>query len=279
MKRLHILLSLFLFLCFIPISVSAVGVSVTPGSSFERLDDQGFRARMIFVPNIGFLSADFKWNSLSNAWVFNGEYAMEGTVFPGIELWKDYWSNPTPVNETINVWALGNGLTGVSFVSPNGITYSDFSLDSSMEGFDIYVFEKGDLLVGQTEFTDGEYVFTFTFTTGPPLEKSIYISGSHPLSHDITYPLNGTTGVPTTFNATWSAVGAGLYDFGINDESGNLIYNTLVTNTRETDLIHTIPPGILSPSSKYYINIEALAPEMNGGQKGIRKSVSFTTGN
>ena len=98
--------------------------------------------------------------------------------------------------------------------------------------------------------------------------------------YKIKYPDDGDVNVPPSFTAKWTAVGAGFYDFIIRDQTTDLeVYGASITNSIDTNLSQRIPPNVLSPNTTYEMTIEALAPEVNGGQKGIKRSVVFTTGN
>jgi len=248
-----------------------------PGSSTEVLDFQTFRYRNLFVPGNGFVAADFSWNGSRLSWDFNGNFSAETPVFSEIQLWENYFFSSTPVGEQFRVSAGGVGVTGVSFVSPQGNSYSNFTYDGNIYGLDIYTFEI-NLPVGQTEFGDGEYVFTFDRTAGA-IQKSFFISGSYPVpdNFEITHPLNGSTQISTTPTVTWESVGAASYDFLIRDSNGNEVYGEHIFNSVDSDLSHTIPGGYLLPNTDYVLTIEAEAPEVNGGQKGLKKSSAFKT--
>lgn len=277
-KRILVFMITLITLCVLSTAVYAVtGFIGGPGTNMETLEDmQSFRLRHIGVEGIGFLWAEFAWDEARLAWVFNGNYLLEDPVSLGMELWLNYGDNPSPVSESLTVSADGPGLAGISFVSPNNVTYANFTSNGSLLGVNKYRFEKSGLPVGQTEFTEGEYIFTFTFDAGAPLVKSYYISGSRPMLFEITYPLHGSTGISTSPTITWEAVGAGKYEFNIRKGS-NEIYNVPIYNRNDVHLSHTVPQGVLSPSTTYNLTIEALAPEVNGGHKGIKKKVFFTT--
>lgn len=284
MKVYWKLLITMLFVILTSVSASAESVIIGyPGTKFQPSDDGlSFILQKILIPNKGFAKGTFVWNTVRNSWDLKGPFSMEKpSLYARIELWKNYWVNPTPVNEEITIWAGGIGVTGVSFVSPKGVTYTNCTAEETREGVNMFGCEKEHLPVGQTEFTSGKYVVKFNVSGyAAPVTKNYYVSGAYPLQYNITYPQMGATNIPTSFPAKWNAVGAGFYDFSIRDyETGDHVYGTRIHNSSSTILTHTIPAGILSPNTKYDITIEALAPEVNGGHKGIKKSVIFTTGN
>ncbi len=281
--KLKVLVSVILFILIYATAALAGNVMVVPGTDFQpQRDYKSFKLQKMLIPNKGFASGTFGWNAERNSWDLKSSLPIENpSLIGGIELWKCYWENPSPVSEKISIWAGGFGVTGVSFVSPKGVTYTNCVSDGTFEGMAMFNCEKEHLPVGQTEFASGRYIFKFKMAgSSTPVTRYYYLSGSYPTQFKITYPTMNAVNVSKTFTAKWQAVGAGYYDFCLYDyTTGKEVYNTLLINTIATSLSQTIPAAKLQPNTKYELTIEAKAPEVNGGSKGIKKSVVFTTGN
>jgi len=273
-----------LFVIVISISASAEDVFIAaPMTNFQPSHDGlSFNLQKILIPNKGFAKGKFAWNATRNSWDLSDSFTMETpSLYARIELWKNYWENPTPVSEKITIWVGGFGVTGVSFVSPKGVTYTNCTANGTFDGMKMFVCEEAQLPVGQTEFTSGKYIIKYNVTGyASPVTRTYFLSGSYPLQFNITYPAMNAVNIPRRFTVKWNAVGAGFYDFCVyNATTGDAVYGTSIVNSSATSLSYTIPTGILAPNTKYKITIETLAPAVNGGHKGIKKSVRFTTGN
>lgn len=272
-----------IFLHTFPMAANAENVVSGELEDYQPLEHQtGFVLQKLLIPQKGFAKGKFLWNATRNSWDLSGPFNVETpSLNATIELWKNYADKPTPIGEQITIWVAGVGVTGVSFVSPKGITYDNCTSDGLFEGLTQFVCDIGSLPIGQTEFTSGKYVINYTVSGNPtPVQRSYYVNGTYPSSFSITYPLNGSTNIPTSFTAKWMAVNASKYDFMVRDyNTGNEVYGDYFSNSIATSLSVKIPAGTLSPNTKYILSIEALAPIVNGGHKGIKKVVIFTTRN
>ncbi len=283
MRILNKLYFAIIFFHTFSMAANAENAVIGVEEDFQPLNNgTGFVLQKMYIPQKGFAKGKFIWNATRNSWDLSGPLIMETpSLYARIELWKHYADNTTPVAESLTIWAGGVGVTGVSFVSPKGITYNNCTLDGSFQGLAEFNCDIGNLPIGQSEFTSGKYVINYTVSGSPtPVQRNYYVNGTYPSSFSITYPQNGSTNIPKSFTAKWQVVNAGEYDIGVKDfNTGNYIYTQRIFNSIATSLSVSIPAGILSPNTKYIFKIEALAPTVNGGHKGIKKSVIFTTGN
>ena len=258
--------------------VGAVDLVVTTLSSLESFQDTtSLRLRKLLVPNQGFKSGVFKWDAIKNAWVLKGALKADDTYYGGVQLWKMFDMQSTPQSEKLELWAGGFGVKAISFKSPAGAVYSaSCTADGTRWGMNMFGCDE-DLPVGQTEFGNGKYVITYTLTSGQKVSRNSYLSGAYPPLETITYPANGATNVPVAPTVKWTAYGATQYDFLIRDTAQNEVYDTSISNAIDGNLSHTVPAGRLQPGTRYYLTIEAKGPVVNGGSKGLKKSVEFTT--
>lgn len=281
-----VLVSVILFVLIYASVALAENVMVVPFTDFQPKSEtnyKSFKLQKMLIPNKGFASGTFGWNSVRNSWDLKSSLPIENpSLYGTIELWKCYYTNPSPVSETLTIWAGGFGVTGVSFISPKGKTYTNCKYDGTVEGRAKFNCEVEHLPVGQTEFTSGRYIIKYKMAgTSTPVTRYDYLSGSYPTQFKITYPTMNAVNVSKTFTAKWTAVGAGFYDFCLREDGNDeTVYNSGITNNIATSLSLKIPMSAnLKPNTKYELTIEAKAPEVNGGAKGIKKSVVFTTGN
>jgi hypothetical protein len=258
--------------------VGAVDLVVTTLSSLESFQDTtSLRLRKLLVPNQGFKSGVFKWDAIKKAWVLQGALKADDTYYGGVQLWKMFDMQPTPQREKLSLYAGGFGVKAISFKAPAGALHSaSCSPDGTQFGMNMFGCDE-DLPVGQTELGDGKYVVTYTLTSGLKVSRNFYLSGAYPPLENITYPANGATLVPVAPVVKWTAYGATQYDFIIRDTAQNEIYDTSIGNAIDGNLSHTVPAGKLQPGRRYYLTIEAKGPVVNGGSKGLKKAVEFTT--
>lgn len=258
--------------------VGAVDLVVTPLSSLESFQDTtSLRLRKLLVPNQGFKSGLFKWDAVKNAWVLKGALKADDTYYGEVQLWKHFGMQPTPQREKLSIHAGGFGVKAIAFKSPAGVVYrTSCSPDGTQFGMKMFGCDE-DLPVGQTEFGNGKYVVTYTLTSGLKVSRDFYLSGAYPPLENITYPANGATHVPVAPIVKWTAYGATQYDFIIRDTAQSEVYDTSISNAIDGNLSHTVPAGKLQPGRRYYLTIEAKGPVVNGGSKGLKKTVEFTT--
>jgi len=265
---------------FFSVPACAAGPNATPFSTLETKEGtNSFRLRKLIVPDQGFKYGDFTWNAANNSYALTGPLKADGNYYGRIELWKRYEDQAVPQSESISGWAGGIGVNSIEFKSPKGVTYSAECKSEDAEwGLQTFKCSKGGLPVGQTEFGNGKYVVTFSLASGQKVTRDYYVSGNYPTRFNITYPVHGSTNVPTSPTVKWVAVGAAGYDFIINDANQNEVYCTYLSNSIDAIVSHVIPSGTLQPNTRYYLTIEANAPKVNGGTKGFKKRVEFTTG-
>jgi hypothetical protein len=262
----------------IPMSARAVELMSSGLTSIEALGTvDSFRLRKLFVENQGLKTGVFTWNASENAYVLNGELQSDDNYFGTIQLWKLFWTLADPQSEKISVFAGGIGVQSVSFKSPKGIVYTGCGSDGSAFGFNMFNCEIGDLPVGQTDFGNGKYILTYHLQSGKNVTRSVFLSVAYPAKLIINYPTNGTSNVSVTPTVEWTAIGATGYDFIIRDAAQNSVYGTGIYNSIDSSLSHTVPAGALLPNMQYYLTIEANGPVVNGGTKGFKKVVAFTT--
>lgn len=258
--------------------VNALEISL-PASSFERLSDSDIRIRQIIVPELSiFASADFTWKPQELSFVFNGNASIEEEVIGGIAVWKHFSDNGNLDNGSIEFFAGGFEVTEV------GISNQSRTISRDLEfiGFErgIRFFEVSIPLASeQVEEQDGEYEFSISFESGEIKTKSLFVSGDFPHSFDITYPTNNQSNIPLDLTVQWESIGSASYDFILRDNISNTsIYNPdIIINSVDHKISHAIPSGILTPNTSYCLTIEAQAPPVNGGYKGIKKRVCFAT--
>ncbi len=252
-------------------------VVATGQMNVEPLSDTSIRIRKMVVAGQGFKYGTFVWDPIGNAYKLSGTLKSDDAYFGRIELWRKYGTQLTAQSEALSIFAGGIGVQSAKFTSPLGATYACTS-DGSDFGFSIFQCGSGELAVGQTQFGNGRYVLTFTLQGGGTATRSYYVSGGYPASLSITFPTNASANISTTPTLQWSAIGAAGYDVIIREaSSGKTVYEKGVNNSIATIISLVVPPARLLRNTSYRLTIEALAAQINGGAKGIKREAVFTT--
>lgn len=252
-------------------------VVATGQLSVEPLSDTSIRIRKMVVAGQGFKYGTFVWDPIGNAYKLSGTLKTDDTYFGRVELWRKYGTQSTVQSEDLTIFAGGIGVQSAQFTSPLGATFA-CTRDSSDFGFSIFLCGSGELAVGQTQFSNGRYLLKFTLTGGATATRSYYVSGGYPASLSITFPANASANISATPTLRWSAIGAASYDVIIREvSSGKTVYGGGVYNSIATSLSLVVPPGKLLPNTLYRLTIEALAAQINGGARGLKREAVFKT--
>lgn len=236
------------------------------------------RLRKLLVPDVGFKTGVFAWDAAQNAWVLNGKLTGDDKYFGVLQLWQHYGQQATAQSEKLSLFAGGLDVTAVQFKSPDGAVHDNLcTADGTFSGLNMFACDTADLPVGQTAYAPGKYVVRYQLGSGGTVSRTFYISGNYPTGLAVAAPGQGATGISVTPTVKWTAYGATGYDFILRDADQNEIYGASIPNAIDSSLSHTVPAGVLQPNSRYYLTIEANGPVVNGGTKGIKKTVEFTT--
>lgn len=260
-------------------ALPALGENVvaTGQLSVEPLSDTSIRIRKMVVAGQGFKYGTFVWDPTGNAYKLSGTLKADDTYFGRVELWRKYGTASTVQSESLSIFAGGIGVQSAQFTSPLGATFACTS-DSSAFGLSIFSCGSGELAVGQTQFGNGRYLLKFTLAGGVTATRNYYVSGGYPASLSITFPANASANISTTPTLRWSAIGAASYDVVIREvSSGKTVYGGGVYNSVGTSLSLVVPPAKLLRNTSYRLTVEALAAQINGGARGLKREAVFTT--
>ena len=132
----------------------------------------------------------------------------------------------------------------------------------------------------------GTYIVTVVPLSGYSITEYDSVVASFLPTPTVTYPTNGSIGVPATPKLTWTvpAAPAGLtysyYRILLWDNTWNEpVYWTSFGHSMRTDFTYfTIPAGVLQPGRQYKFRIEARAGAQDTDQRSRSDWVTFTTG-
>ncbi len=255
----------------------ATQISIDRSYTLEGLPD-AFEMRKIGSTNGGFKRGLFRWDPATNSWILQGKLKQDDPYFGSVRLWKKYYADDGSLSsEALDITAGGADVETVEFAAPSGSVYTTLC---NFEGttFGIKLFGCGkELPPGQTEFGNGKYVVTFVLTSGARVSRNYFVGGGYPTQFNIKSPAASATNVPTAPTIKWTTVGAAHYDIIIRDDVGASVYGGEVSNSIDASLSHAVPAGVLQPNKSYSLTIEPNSPVVNGGSKGARKRVQFTT--
>lgn len=93
----------------------------------------------------------------------------------------------------------------------------------------------------------------------------------------ITYPEDGATDVPLSFDVVWEQMD---FDVFLTLEGG--IFDEFVVGLSKVDTSYTIPSGLLQPNTEYELSLEVQTVIGGGAEEGndlqVVRIIRFTTG-